>query len=284
MIQDIAPHRMDIAFANFREGRKCHFLFFYQGRLLTLGEETAIAFAPVDYTTPFAGRRQYLFAVDSESYFRIELENVDEYNKLNEELTKAGQAFQWAGRTFFRKAAPRHLAFAGITAMHLDGWYRQNRRCGVCGGELEPDSRERILRCPKCGNLVYPRINPAVIVAVTNGEELLLTKYRDREYKKYALVAGFVEIGETLEETVAREVMEETGLAVKNIRYYKSQPWGFADNLLMGFFCEVDGNTEIHMDREELSVARWVRRSEISVPPEDLSLTNEMICKFCIDK
>ena len=128
--------------------------------------------------------------------------------------------------------------------------------------------------------MVYPRINPAVIVGVTDGDRLLLTKYRGRAYKKYALVAGFTEIGESFEQTVAREVMEETGLKVKNIRYYKSQPWGFADNILAGYFCEVDGDPTIRMDREELSVAEWFERDEIPVEPEDLSLTNEMIIHF----
>ena len=128
--------------------------------------------------------------------------------------------------------------------------------------------------------MVYPRINPAVIVGVTDGDRLLLTKYRGRAYKKYALVAGFTEIGESFEQTVAREVMEETGLKVKNIRYYKSQPWGFADNILAGYFCEVDGDPTIQMDQEELSVAEWFERDEIPVEPEDLSLTNEMIIHF----
>ena len=128
--------------------------------------------------------------------------------------------------------------------------------------------------------MVYPRINPAVIVGVTDGDRLLLTKYRGRAYKKYALVAGFTEIGESFEQTVAREVMEETGLKVKNIRYYKSQPWGFADNILAGYFCEVDGDPTIRMDQEELSVAEWFQRDAIPVEPEDLSLTNEMIIHF----
>ena len=131
--------------------------------------------------------------------------------------------------------------------------------------------------------MVYPRINPAVIVAVTNGDKILLTKYRDREYKKYALIAGFTEIGESFEETVRREVMEEVGIKVKNIRYYKSQPWGFADNILAGYFCEVDGSDQLIMDEDELSVAEWVSREDIPVRKEELSLTNEMIMTFMLD-
>ena len=97
-------------------------------------------------------------------------------------------------------------------------------------------------------------------------------------------MAGFTEIGESFEETVRREVMEEVGLKVKNVRYYKSQPWGFADNVLAGFFCEVDGDTNITMDSEELSTAEWVSREDIQVEFEDMSLTNEMIYSFKVDK
>ena len=137
-----------------------------------------------------------------------------------------------------------------------------------------------MLLCPQCGNMVYPRISPAVIIAVTHGNRLLMSKYAQREYKKYALLAGFTEIGETLEETVEREVMEEVGLRVKNITYYKSQPWSFSDTLLMGFFCELDGEEEITLDEEELALAEWFERDAIPVTPDDISLTNEMMMAF----
>ena len=93
-------------------------------------------------------------------------------------------------------------------------------------------------------------------------------------------MAGFAEIGETLEETVAREVMEEAGIKVRNIRYYKSQPWGMAQDMLTGFFCEVDGDDVIRMDENELKYAGWVRREDIELQPNDLSLTNEMMRMF----
>ena len=95
-----------------------------------------------------------------------------------------------------------------------------------------------------------------------------------------ALVAGFAEIGETLEETVQREVMEEVGLKVKNIRYYKSQPWGMALDILTGFFCELDGDNSIKMDESELKYAEWVKREDVVLQPSDYSLTNEMMKLF----
>ena len=118
---------------------------------------------------------------------------------------------------------------------------------------MKKDEKQRMLYCENCHAMEFPKICPAVIVGVTDGNRLLLTKYAGRQFKKYALVAGFAEIGETIEETVRREVMEEVGLKVKNITYYKSQPWSFTDTLLFGFYCEVDGSAEITLDEEELA-------------------------------
>ena len=144
---------------------------------------------------------------------------------------------------------------------------------------MKHDAVERAMYCPACGSKVYPRINPAVIIGVTNGDRLLLTKYKTG-FAHNALVAGFTEFGETLEQTVAREVMEEVGLRVKHIRYYKSQPWGVAADILTGFFCQVDGDDAIRMDASELKSAEWVRREDIVLQPNDYSLTNEMMRLF----
>jgi NAD+ diphosphatase len=127
----------------------------------------------------------------------------------------------------------------------------------------------------------YPKICPAVIVGVTHGDKILMTKYADRaNSKNYALIAGFAEIGESIEETVKREVMEEVGLKVKNLRYYTSQPWSFSETLLLGFWCELEGSDEIHLDTEELSVGEWLHRSEIPEASGRISLTGTMIEAF----
>ena len=230
-------------------------------------------------TNLFGHDIQYLFLLDGTSYFRCHIKKMEQLQTLY----AAGDG-TWKTRHELRVSRPKELTFVALTAMHLDGWYEKNKYCGACGAKTVYDKKERMLRCPCCNNMIYPRINPAVIVAVTNDDKLLLTKYRDREYKKYALVAGFTEIGESFEETVCREVMEETGLKVKNIRYYKSQPWALSDNILAGYFCEVDGDTDIKMDKDELSVAEWVAKEDIPNIIEELSLTNEMIQKFIVDK
>ena len=123
-----------------------------------------------------------------------------------------------------------------------------------------------------------------VIVAVTNGDKLLLTRYANRPFRGYALIAGFVEIGETLEDTVHREVMEEVGVRVKNLRYYKNQPWAFTDTLLTGFYCELDGDPDITLDHNELCEGVWLSREEIPSRENDVSLTAEMIERFRLGK
>ena len=134
--------------------------------------------------------------------------------------------------------------------------------------------------CPKCGLIEYPKICPAVIVAVSDGERLLVSRYRDRPFRGWALIAGFVEIGETLEDTVRREVLEETGLRVKNLRYYKSQPWALSGSLLAGFFCELDGDDTISLQEDELSVGKWAHADDLELEDDGISLTREMILKF----
>ncbi|MBR0374327.1 MAG: NAD(+) diphosphatase [Mogibacterium sp.] len=191
-----------------------------------------------------------------------------------------GEGYEYVGMRELRKVIPKEQAFTALTGFQLVNWYANNRYCGRCAGRMDFSATERALVCPNCGNTVYPKIVPAVIVAVTNGDRILLTRYANRPYSNYALIAGFTEIGETLEETVAREVMEEVGLKVKNIRYYKSQPWGIVDDILVGYYCEVDGDDTIRLDRNELKEGVWLCRDEIPGSYEDNSMTNEMIMLF----
>ena len=215
----------------------------------------------------------YLFEISGENFFyATELENED---------FAIPEGFNFYTMKQLRNyyLNPKHYVFASYTAIQLIDWYEANKFCGKCGKENELSKTERALVCPNCGHTRYPRINPAVIVGVKNGDKLLLTKYRTG-FAHNALVAGFTEIGETIEETVRREVMEETGLRVKNISYYKSQPWGIASDILLGFYCDVDGDDTIIMDENELKYAQWVERKNIELQPLDYSLTNEMMKKF----
>ncbi len=218
---------------------------------------------------------RYLFSIENqgitEKYF------LGNSHMLTPQLM---EKYEYRQQNVFRTMKPEDKAFAGITACQLANWYENTQFCGKCGTRLEHDKVERMMKCSKCGAMHYPKISPAVIVAVTNGDKILMTKYAGRDYKKYALIAGFTEIGETIEDTVRREVMEEVGIHVKNIRYYKSQPWSFTDTILMGFYCELDGEDTITMDAHELSVAEWIQRENIPTEYDGISLTNEMIMRF----
>lgn len=205
----------------------------------------------------------YLFSIGQTRFFAAAAQPFGDY------LYRAGQEL--------RGAAPQTAAFAAMTALHLCRWYRDHRFCGRCGAPMRHDEKERAMRCA-CGNLVYPVICPAVIVAVELDGAILLTKY-NRPNARWALVAGYTEIGETPEETVRREVMEETGLRVREIRYYKSQPWGLSGSLLAGFFCKAEPG-ELRVDGEELGEGRWFRPEEIDFPDDGVSLTREMIEVF----
>lgn len=195
---------------------------------------------------------------------------------------KIMEHYDYQPQNVFRSGRPDYMAFAGITACQLGNWYAAAKFCGTCGTALMHDKKERMMRCPACNALHYPKISPAVIIGVIDreNERILMTKYAGRDYKKYALIAGFAEIGETAEDTVRREVMEEVGIRIKNIRYYKSQPWSFSDTLLLGFYCDLDGDDRIWLDEEELSTGEWLRRDEIPTEYDGISLTNEMIMRF----
>lgn len=213
----------------------------------------------------------YLFEVDDTSFYYLRKEdafNIPETAKYSSRL--------------FRTYQPRHLAFAGITAFNLYQWYKRHIFCGKCGSRLKRDEKERALRCENCGEIIYPTISPAVIVGVIDKkrERILLTKYARGDYRKYALIAGFAEIGETLEQTVQREVKEEVGLSVKNIRYYKNQPWAFTGTLLVGFYAELDGADNITLEEEELGEAAWFTRDTLPPTENDISLTAEMMETF----
>ena len=196
------------------------------------------------------------------------------------DYTEANASFEYEPLGFYRWIRPRETRFAIEVASQLAAWYRDNRYCGRCATATQPDHRERMLRCPTCGNSIYPRINPGVIVGVIDGERLLLTKYAGRGFTSWALVAGFTEIGESLEQTVAREVLEETGVHVKNIRYFGNQPWPRSSSLLVGYFADLDGSTDVKLDDQELACAEWVHWTEVPHDPDDYSLTRTMMCAF----
>lgn len=267
MIHDIAPQVFDNSYRKEEPDAESFIIFTNDNAALVRETEQGIAFPRLGEIPPSRYPYTYLFAIDSDKFF------------LAPAASPWGD-YAYCGMMELRGKRPKAMAFAAATACQLSGWYESNRFCGACGADMSHDGKERMLRCENCGNMVYPRISPAVIVAVTDGDRLLLTKYAGRLYKNYALIAGFTEIGEPIEDTVRREVYEEAGVRVKNIRYYKSQPWPFSGSLLMGFYCDLDGSDIITIDENELSSAEWMRREHIGVMADGISLTNEMIMNF----
>jgi NTP pyrophosphohydrolases containing a Zn-finger, probably nucleic-acid-binding len=220
---------------------------------------------------------QYLFEIGGKGHYLYTGKPLWPTDSHHEPMEGVNRLYKSENFRNLRQVTSKEICFAAATAYHLYVWYRDNQFCGRCGMPLIHLENERMLECPTCGNQVFPKIAPAVIVAVTSGDKILLTKYADRVYKKYALIAGFTEIGETTEETVHREVMEEVGLSVRNVRYYKSQPWGADSNLLMGFFADLDGSPDIDLDTDELSTAAWFDRDNLPVQDDGISLTRDMI-------
>ena len=263
MIQEIGPHRFHNRYEPDRRIRRGDRGLCFRGRKVLAGVSGGTL------TFPEAGDGgTYLFSVDDTAYW------------LTEGAEETGE-FSFHDMSEIRSLPlqPKEEVFAAFTGWHLREWYRRSRFCGACGAPMEKDGIERAMRCPVCGEVFYPRLNPAVIVGVISGEKLLVTRYR-RGFSQNALVAGFVEVGETLEEACAREVYEEAGVRVHSFRYFASQPWGVASDLLTGFFCEAEADSTVRMDTGELSYAAFLTREEIVLQTREYSLTNEMMRCF----
>lgn len=276
MIQEIAPHKFHNEYMPIRPEKE-DYLLVYKGRKILLKFVNDMISYPTFEELESCNEMSilyeeftYLFEIDGKHFYRGGHLNIDGL-----------RGYKWEDMQMFRVSSPKYLAFAAVTGWQMNRWYDTHKFCGRCGHAMIKDEKERMVKCPECGLMEFPKICPAVIVGLTHGNKILMTKYAHAEHKRYALVAGYAETGETIEEAVAREVMEEVGLKVKNLRYYKSQPWSYSDSLLFGFFCELDGDDEtVTLDKNELAVAEWFEREEMPVEANDISLTNEMMMAF----
>ncbi|KYZ77685.1 hypothetical protein AXX12_18250 [Anaerosporomusa subterranea] len=166
-----------------------------------------------------------------------------------------------------------------LRAAHILGWRKNNRFCGRCGSEMANVTKEVAVQCSGCGHIVYPRISPAIIVAVTRGNEILLARSSRFPLGRFSVIAGFLEPGETLEECVRREVKEEVGIEVDRIRYFGNQPWPFPDSQMIGFTAKYAGG-KITIDNHEIVAANWFRTDNLpDIPPKD-SIARRLIDDF----
>lgn len=155
-------------------------------------------------------------------------------------------------------------------------WRSETSYCSKCGASLSLSPSENALVCDGCNKIHFPRIEPCVIVLVSKGDEILLLRHKNRIQDIFACLSGFIEVGETAEQAVCREVMEESGLKVKNVKYMGSQGWPFPDQLMLAFTAEYESG-EIKIQEEEIAEAHWFRRDNLPKIPQRGSIAWRLI-------
>jgi NAD+ diphosphatase len=212
-------------------------------------------------------RRQFMGYWQGRPCYVLEIDPVHEPDPMQ---YQKGSLYQILGRV-----DEALFALAGRAAQLLD-WERDHQFCGRCGEKMRLDTEERAMRCDPCRTINYPRIAPCIIVLVHRGDELLLARNANFPQPMYSTLAGFIEPGESAEETLAREVREEVGVEVRNLRYFQSQSWPFPNQLMLGFFAEYAGG-EIVCDLTEIADARWFHYSDLPMIPPVASISGQLI-------
>lgn len=212
-----------------------------------------------------AGPAHYLGSLGGVDCFALVLEHGD---------TPAGTSF--TGLRPLNGRIEDDVFWVAGRALQIVEWDTTHRFCGRCGTATEPVPGERAKRCPACRLLAYPRISPAVIVRVTRGDEILLARGRRFAEPIYSVLAGFVDPGESLEETVVREIREEAGIEVADVAYWGSQPWPFPHSLMVGFTARW-ASGELRIDDEELVDAGWFTRDALPQLPMTFSIARALI-------
>lgn len=214
-------------------------------------------------------RRQFLGELDGQPCYSAEL--------TEDAKAPAGWSFHGLRRLY--DLLPEELFWVAGAAVQIVDWDRTHQYCGRCGAETRDIKRERAKECPQCGLISYPRISPAIIVLVEKDDSLLLARSHRHPPGMYSVLAGFVEPGETLEAAVAREIREEVGIQVKNIRYFGSQPWPFPNSLMIAYTCQYLSG-EIMLEEEEMADAGWYKVDELPLIPPEISIARQLIDWF----
>ncbi|MFN0155100.1 MAG: NAD(+) diphosphatase [Gaiella sp.] len=240
------------------------FLGVRNGQLLVI--EGSPALLPTFAEAGLAGVPHFLGTFDGVAAWSVVLEDAPEappgmtFSPLRPLLALVEEAlFPVAGR-----------------AVQIAEWHETHRFCGRCGTPTVDTPGERAKRCPACGLLAFPRVAPAIIVRVTRGEEILLAHGRRFPEPMYSVLAGFVDPGESLEDCVHREVHEEVGITLRDVRYWASQPWPFPHSLMLGFTAEYAGG-ELAIDESEIVDAEWFRRDALPRVPPGISIARRLI-------
>ena len=245
---------------------------FRDGRLLVQIEDRK---ATVPLTADLAAlslepvRQQYLGLLDGRHCFSAEVAKETEPPK--------GWTFQGLRRVF--DFLSDSLFWTAARAIQIVAWDRDHQFCGRCAAPTETMPGERAKVCSNCGLHTYPRLSPAVIMLIEKDNQILLARSHRHPPDRFSVLAGFVEPGETLEETTAREIFEEVGLQVKNIRYFGSQPWPFPNSLMIAFTCEYAGG-EIVLEEAEMAEAAWFTVDNLPRVPKKMSISRQLIDWF----
>jgi NAD+ diphosphatase len=181
-------------------------------------------------------------------------------------------------RVLFYRVDEEFFRMAG-RAKQIVGWHATHRFCGRCGGETKPVPGELAMRCTRCAMMHFPRLSPAAIVLVRRGDRILLAHSPGFPQGLYSVLAGFVEPGESIEEAVVREVREEVGIEVTNVRYFGSQPWPFPNSLMIGFTADYKGG-DLVPQPGEIEDAGWYTADDLPQLPPKISIARAMIDDF----
>ncbi len=273
MMYEIAPHVMHNEFRIQKPELSDFVIYTENSRPMLKKKESSFCIptvADAEKACPkISESLHYLFSIDERAFFSADTN-----------YAQGSSEFEFVGNRFFRTMPELPLAFGGAVAAHISRWEQANRFCGHCGNPMQRKTDERSFICKHCGATVYPKICPVVIVSVTWEDKLLMAHNLNNPDPKPYLISGFVDVGESLEQAAEREVREETGLSIQDIRYVASEPWPFSDSLIAGFTAKLSGSPKITVQESELAFAKWIPREEIGEYTGRLSVSGVMIRRF----
>jgi NAD+ diphosphatase len=270
MLHDILPHEFCNQFEVVDSILPDDFILYYNGNKLLLKDDNGQYALPCreDFgKLPQDGT--FIFSIDRQRCFL-----------MDEIPASIPIKYSYQEISFLRNLPQKEVAWVGAVGYQLKEWYTQNRFCGKCGAPTKLKEDERAIVCPVCGQTVYPKISPAIIVAIICENKILLAHNTNFRPTFYSLVAGYADVGESLEQTVAREIKEEVGIDVTNIRYYKSQPWPFSGSMMIAFIAEADDRQPIQIDHKEIEDAQWFCRGNLPNHPNAASIAGEILDLF----
>lgn len=248
------------------------FFVFYNNKILVFYKKTVV-------TIPSFSEFAKLSLNNYEEYYLGKFKDTPCYAvKLNEDPILCDELKFEDLRSIGLSIGEDFFTIAG-KAYQILNWQETHNFCGRCGSRLENSQHERSKICNTCGLISYPKISPAIIVAVTKGDKLLLAHNNNFPENLYSVIAGFVEPGETVEQCIKREVYEETNIKIKDIKYFSSQPWSFPDSLMLGFTASYDSG-DIKVDEVEINNAAWFTVDSLPLIPSKISIARKLIDNF----